>query len=479
MQKWPFKVIEVNENEIKVEITERNEVKQFSAVEICAMILGKLKSIAESYLKTTVKNAVITVPAYFNDLQRKAVIKAATMAELNVSRILNEPTAAAIAYGLSNDMKVAKNILVYDLGGGTFDVSILNVCDNVYEVKSTAGDTHLGGEDIDNCVLEKFAIDFKQKHKVDISCEKKTLRRLQTECERAKKVLSSMKYATIQIDSLRNGIDFVESISRARFNDMGAELFRSTIAVVEVALKDANLKSEDIDAVVLVGGSTRIPKVRQLLHEFFKGEEISETEYGDKAVVYGAAVQAAIIHGGASTKMKNIEIKDVMPLTLGTTYGKNSRYMMTVIERNTPIPVAREEDYVTFEDKQTKICVQILQGEHRLAKENIEIGSFTVDGIPTAPARVEEVTIKFSIDVNGVLTVTEHESKPKGPPIGIDLGTTASRVGVVCDGKVKILPNALETPTESADGIFDVKRFIGRKFARRNKTVDVESRRRK
>lgn len=403
MQQWPFKIVNVN-GMPKIEITYRNEVKRFSAEEISAMILGQMKEIAESYLNATVRNAVITVPAYFSDLQRKATKDAATIAGLNVSRIINEPTAAAFAYGLNKDTKTSQNILVYDLGGGTFDVSILKIHENIYEVKATGGDTHLGGEDFDNILMASLAAEFKLKHKVDISGNKKALRRLRTACERAKPTLSSAKNASIDIDLLAEGIDFVTNITRARFDDLCADLFRLTIKVVKSALKDAELTCEDVDKVVLVGGSTRIPKIQTLLRDLFEGKEINKSINVDEAVACGAAVQAAIIHGTASGKMEGMKLLEVTPLTLGVA---NSRHLMSpIIQRNTAIPVVRSKIYRTAIDNQDFMHFYILQGEYEYSDDNIEIGKIKVRGIPKAPAAVEKAKITFSIDANGIMNVT-------------------------------------------------------------------------
>lgn len=407
MQKWPFKIIDVN-GVPKIEITYKGEIKRFTSEEISAMILGKMKNIAESYLNTAVKNAVITVPAYFNDLQRKAIRDAGTIAGLNVLSIINEPTAAAIAYGLENDTEVAKNVLVYDLGGGTFDVSILNIHNNVYEVKATGGDTHLGGEDFDNILMAMFTDEFKRKHNVDITGNKKALRKLRTACERAKRTLSSATRAPIDIDSLANGIDFVTRLTRAKFDELCADLFGLTIKVVKSTLKDAKMTCEDIDTVVLSGGSTRIPKIQQLLRELFDEIKINKTINPDEAVARGAAAKAAKIHGDASSdEIQNMQLLDVTPLTLGISTKDNSeRVMSRIIERNTPIPVCFSRVYQTSRDNQTKMTLKILQGEERLEKDNLLIRQSQFYGIPAAPARVEKATVTFAINADGILNVT-------------------------------------------------------------------------
>lgn len=406
MQQWPFKTVNVN-GMPKIQITYKGEVKRFSAEEISAMVLGKMKEVAESYLNVTVKNAVITVPAYFNDMQRKATRDAGTIAGLNVLRIINEPTAAAIAYGLNNDTKIAKNILVYDLGGGTFDVSILNIREDVYEVKATAGDTHLGGEDFDNLLMTSFAAEFSLKNNVNISGNHKALHKLRIACERAKRSLSTVKHTSIEIDSLADGMDFVTNITRAQFDDMCADLFGMTIKIVKSALKDAGMTCNDIDKVVLVGGSTRIPKIKQLLRDFFEGKEIQKLISPDEAVALGAAVEASIIHGHANAEMEKMKLLEVTPLTLGVQkLSDGVLYMSTIIERNTPIPTVKSKIYKTTTDNQTDIVINILQGEREFAFDNFKIGSLKIVGLPAAPAGAERLIETFSIDENGILNVS-------------------------------------------------------------------------
>lgn len=405
MKRWPFKVVNVN-NVPKIEIKYKGEVKLFSAVEVSAMVLGHMKEVAEAHLNMTVKNAVITVPAYFNDMQRKATKDAGIIAGLNVTRVINEPTAAAIAYGLSTRSKIAIKVLVYDLGGGTFDVSILNICGNKYEVIATGGDTHLGGEDFDSILMTAFAAEFKRKTTVDITGNQKALRKLRTACERAKRTLSMATHAPIDIDSLADGIDFVTHLTRARLNELCADLFRMTIKVVESTLKDADLQCKDIDTVVLVGGSTRIPKIQQLLQDLFAGKELNRTINPDEAVAYGAAVQAAIIHGNASKQMKKLKLSEVTPLTLGVACGYEPKIMRATIKRNTPLPVSRSRTHGTLCDDQTNMAIIVLQGEKYYARENFQIGEFVIEGIPKAAAGVEKVEITFTIDVDGILNVT-------------------------------------------------------------------------
>merc|ERR1712038_1401580 len=318
MKHWPFQVVNVS-GKPKIEVEFKCENKTFTPEEVSSMVLTKMKETAEAYLGKTVKDAVATVPAYFNDSQRQATKDAGVISGLNVLRIINEPTAAAIAYGLDKKKgnEKEKNVLIFDLGGGTFDVSILNIDDGVFEVKSTAGDTHLGGEDFDNRMVEHFVKEFERKHKKDIRGNKRALRRLRTACERAKRTLSASAQASIEIDSLFEGIDFYTSITRARFEELCADLFRGTLEPVEKALRDAKLDKSSIDELVLVGGSTRIPKIQKLLQDFFNGKELNKSINPDEAVAYGAAVQAAILTGDASEAVSDLLLLDVAPLSLG------------------------------------------------------------------------------------------------------------------------------------------------------------------
>ncbi len=316
MKLWPFKVIN-QASKPKIQVEYKNETKTFTPEEISSMVLVKMKETAEAFLGNKVKDAVITVPAYFNDSQRQATKDAGVIAGLNVLRIINEPTAAALAYGLDKKLKGEQSILIYDLGGGTFDVSILQISDGLFEVKSTNGDTHLGGEDFDNRMVNHFVTEFKRKNNKDVSKNQKALRRLRTACERAKRTLSSSAEATVEIDSLHEGIDFYSKITRARFEELNMDLFKNTLGPVEQALNDAKMSKSQIDEIVLVGGSTRIPKVQKLLEDFFNGKPVNKTINPDEAVAYGAAVQAAILSGDKSNEIKDVLLVDVAPLSLG------------------------------------------------------------------------------------------------------------------------------------------------------------------